>query len=216
MLVFSCKSGKPKSDNFISEGVIEYNTSVINTKHALALYAPSEATLKFKNNNWLIEMSNMNVFNIYYCCNLDKETLSQMINFLDIKNACIDDSILLKQENDKFLLTFKETDKDSTIAGYKCKKVIATKVLEPECSFTVYYTEDIGAENSNNLTPYKQLKGMLMDYRIMRLGVEMRFIASKVKKEEIKDSDFEIPSFYKILSREKFDEEFNKLIANLL
>ena len=33
---------------------------------------------------------------------------------------------------------------------------------------------------------------------------------------EVKDLDFEIPSFYKILTRKKFDEEFNKLFADFL
>ncbi len=215
-LLVACDTNKQKSENFISEGIIEYKADVINMAHPLSLYAPSDATLKLKNNNWVMEMSKMGFFNIYYCCNLGKGTLTQMIKCLDIKNACIDDTIGLKTENDNYLLTFKHTDKDSVIAGYKCKKVIATKVLEPQTSFAVYYTEDIGPENGNELTPYKALKGMPMDYRIMRLGLEMRFIATSVKKQEIKDADFEVPSFYKILTREKFDDEFNKLFADFL
>lgn len=214
MLNSSC--GNPKPENYVSEGVIEYKADVINTAHPLALYAPSEATVKLKNNNWIVEMNKMGFFNIYYNCNVDRGTITQMIKCLDIKNACVDSTAELTKENDKFLLSFKETNKDTTIAGYNCKQVIATKVSEPQTSFNVYYTKDIGTEEVNKLTPYKEIKGMLMDYRIMRLGVEMRFIATKVKSKEINDTDFEIPSFYKILSRAKFDEEFNNLFADFL
>lgn len=139
-----------------------------------------------------------------------------MIKFLDFKNACIDSALALKTENDKYLLSFKDTKTDTVIAGYHCKKTIATKLSAPNESFAVYYTPDIGGEEVNKLTPYKNIKGMLMDYRITRLGVEMRFIAKKVTGKEIKDTEFEIPDFYKIISRTAFDEEFNKLFADLM
>ncbi len=213
VLLSSC-GGKSKSENFISEGIVEYKTDVINTDHPLATFAPSTATAKLKNNKWIVEMSTMGLFNVYFCCDLDKGTLTEMIKYMDIKNACIENDSTLKEENDKYQLTFKETKETKEIAGFKCKKVIATKVLDPKCTFDVFYTEDIGPETGNALTPYKALKGMPMDYRIMRLGLEMHFIATSVKKEEIKDTDFEIPSFYKILTRKEFDTDFNKLFAD--
>lgn len=205
-----------KSDKTISEGVIEYKTDVINTDHPLTLYAPTSATLKLKGNKWIIEMSKLGFFNVGFLCNLNDNTLSQMIKCLDIKNACVDSVAELKKENDQYLLNFKFTSDTKIIAGYTCKKVIATKVSEPEKSFDVYYTEEIGTENSNALTPYKSIKGMLMDYQIMRLGLEMRFIATQVKKEEINDAELEIPQIFNKLTRQKFDEEFNLLFADFL
>jgi hypothetical protein len=121
---------------------------------------------------------------------------------------------MLIYENNKYKLTFKETNETKMIAGYKCKKVIATKVSDPSVTFDVYYTPDIGSENSNELTPYKELKGMPLDYRVLRLGLEMHFVATCVKSEEIKDSDFDVPSYYKILNRPEFDKEFNRLFAD--
>lgn len=211
---FSFCGGKSKSENSFEEGVIEYKTDVINSEHPLASFAPTTATAKLKANKWIIEMSTMGLFNVYFSCDLDKGTLTEMIKYMDIKNACIENDSTLKEENDKYQLTFKETSDTKVIAGFKCKKVIATKVLDPKCSFDVYYTEDIGPENENSLTPYKSLKGMLMDYRIMRLGLEMHFVATSAKKEEVKDAEFEIPSFFKILTRKEFDDEFNKLFAD--
>ena len=206
--------GPKKAENAISEGVIDYKTEVINTSHPLASFAPSTATAKIKENKWILEMSAMGFFNVYFSCDINKGTLTEMIKYLDIKNACVENDSMLKEENNNYLLTFKETKETKMIAGFKCKKVIATKVSAPATTFEVYYTPDIGVENSNALTPYKELKGMLMDYRIVRLGIEMHFIATGAKKDEIKDSDFEIPSNFKIFTRKEFDAEFDRLFAD--
>ena len=213
IIIFTCVccGGPKKAENFISEGIIEYKTEVINISHPLASYAPSAATAKIKENKWIIEMSAMGFFNVYFSCDIDKGSLTEMIKYLDIKNACIENDSMLKEENSKYLLTFKETKETKMIAGFKCKKVIATKVASPATTFEVYYTPDIGTENSNALTPYKELKGMLMDYRIVRLGIEMHFIATTAKKDEIKDTDFEIPPNFKIFTRKEFDDKFNRL-----
>ncbi len=213
LICFSC-GGSRKSENVITEGVIEYKASVINENHPLASFAPSSASVKIKNDKWILEMSTMGIFNIYFSCNLENKTLSQMIKYMDIKNACIENDSMLIEENNKYKLTFKETNETKMIAGYKCKKVIATKASDPSVVFDVYYTPDIGSENSNELTPYKELKGMPLDYRVLRLGLEMHFVATSVKGEEIKDSDFDVPSYYKILNRPEFDKEFNRLFAD--
>lgn len=212
--LFFLSCGSKKSEHAITEGIVDYKTDVINTEHPLSSFAPSNATVKIKQNKWLVEMSTMGLFNVYFCCDLDKLTLTEMIKYMDIKNACIENDSTLKDENDKYKLTFKETKETKEIAGFKCKKVVATKVLDPKCSFDVYYTEDIGPENGNALTPYKKLKGTLMDYRIMRLGLEMHFVATSAKKTVVNDSDFEIPSYFKILTRKEFDDEFNTLFAD--
>ena len=209
----SC-GGSHKAENAFTEGTVEYKADVINCKHPLASFAPSSATVKIKDDKWLLEMSTMGIFNIYFSCNLTHKTLAQMIKYMDIKNACVETDSMLTEENNKFKLTFKETNVTKMIAGFKCKKVIATKVSDPTQVFDMFYTEDIGPANGNALTPYKEIKGMMMDYRIMRLGLEMHFIATSAKSGEIKDSDFEIPSYYKILTRPEFDVEFNRLFAD--
>lgn len=210
---FSC-GGSHKSENAFTEGIVEYKADVINTTHPLASFAPSTATVKLKNDKWVLEMSTMGIFNMFFTCNLANNTLVQMIKYMDIKNACIENDSMLAEENSKYKLTFKETKETKVIAGFKCKKVIATKVSDPSVVFDIYYTEDIGPENGNALTPYKEIKGMPMDYRIMRLGLEMHFVATSAKSEEIKDVDFDIPSYYKILTRPEFDKEFNRLFAD--
>lgn len=212
--MFFSSCGNKKAENAITEGIIDYKTDVINDKHPLASFAPSSACVKIKDNRWMVEMSTMGLFNVYFSCDLDKATLTEMIKYMDIKIACIENDSMLKEENNKYLLTFKETNETKEIAGYKCKKAIATKVSNPSESFDIYYTTDIGPENSNAHTPYKSIKGTLMDYRIVRLGLEMHFVAKSAKIAEVKDEDFDVPSNFKTVSRKEFDAEFDKLFAD--
>jgi hypothetical protein len=52
---------------------------------------------------------------------------------------------------------------------------------------------------------------MLMQYRLKKLGLEMCFTATAVKKEEIKEEDFEVPAFYKIVTRTEMEKLFEDI-----
>lgn len=205
-----------KSKNAITEGIIEYDAKVLNESHLLAPFAPSKATVKLKNEKWLLEMSSFGIFDISFICNLNDHTLTQMVKYMDFQNACTDDTIALLPENDEYKLTFQETNDTKMIAGYKCKRLIAKKVSNPAVVFDVYYAPDIATEECNQLTPYKGIKGMLMDYRMVRIGLELHFKATSVKKATIEDKDFEIPENFTLLTRPEFNEKFTHLLNNLL
>ena len=208
--LWSC-GGSNKSENALTEGVIEYNAEVVDQSHPMAGLAPGSATVKFKNNRLQVEMSTMGIFNTIFISDPGKKTLTQMVKFMDIKNACIQTEADLVQENKDYELKLEEVKGNKKIAGYNCKKVKATYVNNPSESFDVYYTDELGLDSINNIGPYKQLKGMLMQYRLKKLGLEMCFTATAVKKEEIKDDIFEIPAFYKIVTRPEMEKLFEDI-----
>lgn len=208
MLLFtSCKGGK-KTENALAEGVIEYNASVVDEGHPMAGLAPSTATVKFKGNKYELEMSTMGIFNTMFVSDPSKKTLTQMVKFMDIKNACIQKESDLAPENKAYELKFEESKDTKKIAGYKCKKMKATLVHDPSVSFDIYYTDELGSDSINHLSPYKPVKGMLMQYRLKKLGLEMCFTATAVKKEEVRDETFEVPSYYKIVNRAEMEQLF--------
>ena len=208
--LWSC-GGSKKSENALTEGVIEYNAEVVDQSHPMAGLAPGSATVKFKDNRLQVEMSTMGIFNTIFISDPGKKTLTQMVKFMDIKNACIQTEADLVQENKDYELKLEEVKGTKKIAGYNCKKVKATYVNNPSESFDVYYTDELGLDSINNIGPYKQLKGMLMQYRLKKLGLEMCFTATAVKKEEIKDDVFEIPAFYKIVTRPEMEKLFEDI-----
>jgi GLPGLI family protein len=206
----SCSDSK-RSENALTEGVIEYNAEVVDQSHPMAGLAPGSATVKFKDNRLQVEMSTMGIFNTVFISDPSKKTLTQMVKFMDIKNACIQTETDLDQEYKDYALKLEETKETKKIAGYNCKKIKATYVNNPSESFDVYYTTDLGLDSINHIGPYKHIKGMLMQYRLRKLGLEMCFTASVVKKEEIKDDEFEVPAFYKIVTRPEMEKLFEDI-----
>ncbi len=203
----SCGGDKPKVENSLTEGVIQYKADVVDATHPMAGLAPGEATVKFKNNNLMVELSVMGVLNTRFVSMPSNGTLSQMVKFLDIKSACIETREDLCKDKE-YELKFEETKDTKKIAGYLCKRVKTSFVNDPTVTFDTYYTSDLGLDSINNVGPYKQLKGMLMQYRLKKLGLEMCFTATSVKEEEINDTEFEIPTYYKIITRPEMDKLF--------
>ncbi len=205
-LFLTACTGEPPT--FISEGVIEYDADVIDETHPMATLAPGSMLLKFKNNTYIAEMSTMGFFTTHFLADPKKKTLIEMVKVLDVKNAYIEDEKALAIENADYKLNFTHTKETKVIAGYLCKKVIASKVSDPADKFEVYYTEGLNVENANFANPYASLKGMLMEYRLKKFGLEMSFKAKSVKKEDVPDAEFELPPYYKIVTKEEMDTFF--------
>ena len=199
MFLTSC-NGVETTKSSLVEGSIDYNVEVINLDHPMAGMAPGSATVKFKNNKLQVEMSAMGIFTTIFISDPDRHTLTQMVSFMDIKSACVQNEKDLNKEFKSYELNFEETDETKEIAGYKCKKMVANFIGNPKEVFDVYYTEELGLEALNHIGPYHKIKGMLMEYRIKKFGLELRLTATSVKKEVIKDEVFEVPSYFKMVT----------------
>jgi hypothetical protein len=184
---------------------------VVDDNHPLAGLAPSSATMKFKKHKFIMEMSTMGMFNTMFICDLHSKTLTQMVKFMDVKQACIESEKDILTDNSSYNLKIEETKETKMIAGYKCHKVKVTMANDPSVTFDVYYTKDMGDENVNDLSPYKGIKGMLMQYRLKKMGLEMQFVAKSVKKADIPDNTFDVPAYFKIVSKEEMKKFFDGL-----
>ncbi len=201
---------KAHNDKIFDEGIIEYDAKVVDENHPWAGMAPSVATMKFKGDKFIFEMSTMGMFNTMFICDQTNKTLTQMVKFLDIKQACIENENAITKENLNYKIKYVESKETKMIAGYKCNKLMVTMVDDPSVTFEAYYTKDMGSENMNQLSPYIGVKGMLMQYRLKKMGLEMQFTAKSVKKAEIPDNTFEIPAYFKIVSKEEIEKIFNQ------
>lgn len=134
-----------------------------------------------------------------------------MVKFMDVKQACIESEKDIREENKKYKLKLEETTETKVIAGYKCTKVKVTMEEDPTVVFEAYYTKEMGMEAVNSLSPYVGIKGMLMQYRLKKMGMEMQFTAKSVKKADIADNTFEIPAYFKIVSRTEMQKFFDGL-----
>lgn len=208
LITASCNYTNPK---YIDEGVIEYDAKVVDEDHPMAGLAPGKMTVRFKKNMFAAEMSTMGVFTTTFIANPIKKQLIQLVKVFEIKQASIDDEKAIQAENETYKLNFKETKDTKEIAGYKCKKVIATMADDPSIQFDVYYTEELNVSAPNFSNPYAKIKGMLMEYRLKKFGLEMTFTAIGVKKEEVPDETFELPAYYKVISKQEMDDFFKSI-----
>ncbi|MGZ4036997.1 MAG: DUF4412 domain-containing protein, partial [Bacteroidia bacterium] len=160
LLIVCCSFCSGSKDKVVDEGVIEYDTKAVDENHPWAGMAPTKATLRFKKDKFIMEMSTMGMFNTMFLCDLNARTLTQMVKFLDIKQAHIETEKDILADNDAYPLKIEETSETKQIAGYKCHKVNITMVNDPKVSFEAWYTKEMDLANVNELSPYKGIKGM--------------------------------------------------------
>ncbi len=201
---------RTSNDKILNEGIIEFDVTAVDPNHPWAGMIPSTATLKFKDDKFLIEMSTMGMFTTIFICNQSSKTLTQMVKFLDIKQACIETEKDITKENLGYKIKWEESKETKVIAGYKCKKINVTMVDDPSVKYEAYYTTEMGAENVNDLSPYNGVKGMLMQYRLKKMGLELQFTAKSVKKAEVTDNIFEIPAYFKIVDKSEIEKIFQQ------
>lgn len=205
---FSCKNGGIGSKN---EGEIVFDTKGVDETHPLYGLAPSSATLKFKEDKFSIEMSTMGMFNTAIIGDNKSKTLTQTVKFMDINQACVENEKEILDDNKDYELKIEETKDTKKIAGLKCHKIKVTKVNEPNVTFDAWYTKDLGNEDCNALTPYAQVKGMLLDYRVKKMGLEMHFCAKKINNVAVDESTFEVPKNMKLVSGAEMRKFFDNL-----
>ena len=209
-LLFSfCKGTDKASDK--NEGTLEFETKGVDEKHPFYGLAPSSATLKFKCDQFIMEMSTMGMFNTSIIGDLKAKTVAQTVKFMNIKQACVENEKDIALDNKDYEIKTEETKETKKIAGLKCHKVKVTMVNNPAVTFDIWYTKELGMENCNLLNPYHDVKGMLMDYRAKKMGMEMHFVAKSYKNNEIPESLFEIPASLKIISKDEMKKFFDDL-----
>ena len=195
--IISCN---PIKNSNTQEGIIEFDTKGVDENHPLYSLAPNSASLKFKNEKFTLEMSVMGLFNTSIIGNIKTKTLVQTVKFMNINQACIENEADITKSNLDYPIKILETNETKEILGLKCYKAKVTKLNLPSETFDVWYTKELGVENCNNLTVYAPIKGMLLDYRIQKMGMELHFKASSYKPEKLTDNIFEIPASMKIIS----------------
>jgi hypothetical protein len=207
-LVSECNSESKAGRN---EGLIEFSTRAVDQTHPLYGFAPDAATLKYKGEKFVIEMSTMGMFNYSIIGDNKARTLAQTVKFMNLKQACIENEKDLKEDNADYALNIEETTETKEIIGLKCYRVNVSKVSDPTQKWVAWYTRELGMENCNSLTPYAPVKGILLDYRIKKMGMEMHFLAKSAKDVKIPDNTFNIPATMKIIPKEEMEKFFHDL-----
>tara|TARA_B110000046_G_scaffold34410_1_gene37248 strand:+ start:16921 stop:17637 length:717 start_codon:yes stop_codon:yes gene_type:complete len=206
--------------NGITEGKIEYDISYpnISDDNFMLDLMPKNMSITFVDNNYRSDIvAGMGIFQTSIICNKDNDKLIHSIKMLRTKYA----SELSKEDFKKFNPEFNEvevslTDEMKEIAGYNCKSADIKVLGDSVWTFKVYYTDEINIVNVNGHTPFKPIKGVLMEYQLLSNNILMKLSATEVIQEDVDISVISLEEDYQMVEPDKLKMEFEKLFANII
>lgn len=209
LLISSCSGDSGK---VADEGVIEFTASVVDQANPMASLAPSKMIIRFKNNKSCAEMSaGMGLFSTSFISDPEKKTLTQLVKLLNKKLSLVQNEADIAKENANYKFDLTPLKGVKTIAGYKCQSAHVKMHDDFETEFDIFYTTELKIKNPNFANPFHMIDGVLMEYQMKKFGLEMKFTAKTVKKEDVDDSVFELPEDYKPISAEDMNILFESL-----
>lgn len=170
---------------------------------------PSEMKLHFKKDRTYGELSaGMGMFTTALVSFPDQKILTQTVKVMNKKFMHTSDlNAVEKLIGGQPKMKIEFVNETKVIAGYTCRKAIIT-IPETQEKSEVYYTRDIKVKTPNWFMPYREIDGVLMEYKVKQYDVEMKFTAKSVTKDPVDDKLFEIPNDYKKISQKEMDEMF--------
>jgi len=198
----------------IDKGVIEYDITYPNPSEVTMSMdlMPQTLTYRFNEHNTCSEISaGMGALKTIVLTNFEKKKIIQTLNLLGKKykvefdKADIDSMFQAEQS-----IKFETTEDTKKIAGYDCYKVkCSTKDTNGELiNYELYYTKAIKAPHVNWFNIYKEIDGMLMQYRVKRYGITMNFTAKTVSPDGADDAVFKLEGDYKDIPAAEMDGYF--------
>jgi hypothetical protein len=209
LFISSCGGDSGKA---VDEGTIEYAASVVDQANPMASLAPSKMIMKFKDNKACAEMSaGMGLFSTTFISDPEKKTLTQLVKLLNKKLSLVLNATEIQKENEAFKFELTPTKQTKLIAGYNCQSAHVKMLDEFQTEFDIYYTNELKIDSPNFANPFHMIEGVLMEYQMKKFGLEMKFTAKSVKKEDIDDAAFDLPAEYKPVSAEEMNTLFEQL-----
>jgi GLPGLI family protein len=212
-LFVSC--GNKDSQNVITSGRIDYQITYLNddidkkTRNIL----PSKMKLSFNekeatnNIEGFMGMYKLNAFTNFHTrkCSTILKVFDQHYLFRgnrDEQMCCFDTM------DDMEIIETGETKK---IAGFECHKAIV-KLPSNNETFEIYYTDEISLRHPNATNPYSKVKGVLMEFQLKLMHLNMRFTAESYRDL---DASSLVPSANqnsKLVSRSQMTQILDKLL----
>lgn len=210
--IIGVSSCKEMNEKFISEGEIEYSAKVIGQNNPMATMAPNKMIVHFKSGKSCAEMSaGFGLFSTSFISDPTNKTVTQLVKILNKKFLSVQDQKSIDKENAAYSYRLVPTKEKKIIAGYNCSKVQVFPNDSSIAPFDVYYTDELDIEDPNFANPFKEIKGVLMEYQLKKFGLEMRFTAKSVRKEKEEDKCFQVPPDYKPVSEKEMKRIFDDL-----
>jgi hypothetical protein len=197
------------SQNKIKQGVVSFDITYINTsgRNIPIQLLPKTMLLKFNSRyaSYTLE-DRLGLFSISNIVDLKKCSHLTLIKVFDKKYAYRgtrkETSILFSSAS---VYDIKPTTDTLRIAGFLCKKSVVSDTLNHKV-FNIYSTLYTVLDTPNVNTPYEHVDGMLLDFLLKLKNIDMKLLAKKIEEKNIVDTEFGIPSDYKLITKKQMED----------
>lgn len=193
----------------ISEGIIEYEVTYpeLDSNNIMLEMLPDLMVMKFKKNKYKSELKTAaGIIEMSVLADGSTHTMYNLVKIFSDRYVLKMNQAQARKMTD-VLPPFRTEflDEWETIADAKCQKVLLDFGTAKEESYLFYQTSEIALEDPNWCTPFNEIKGVLLDYRIENYNMHMRLKAIRIIPKEIDDSEFVVGEEYEELTAQEFD-----------
>ena len=209
MTVISC-SEEGAFQKHITEGVIEYDVTYpeLDSDNLMLEMLPSEMKMTFKEDKFKSQLkTGAGIVEMTVIANGEQKILHNMGKlFSDRYVLTLDEKAAHKFTNVIPPFQVKYVDGVDTIAQAVCKRILIDFGAAKNESYIFAYTDEIALKSPNWCTPYNEIEGVLLDYRVENYGMNMRLRATRISSKEVDDAEFIVDDRYQSLSLSEFND----------
>ncbi len=194
-----CKNGKNNAATAtIDAGVVTFSIEAPQQSKEMGMMAgmlPKEATLYFDHDKAAIEVSMMGMMTMRMITDGNARTQTMLVSAMGGKQATIASETDLKPKLDSLNTTLEETTETKEILGIKTTKFILRDTLKNITS-SIYVAKDAPLGNIYWSLPFKNLKGLVLQYEAEIEGNKLLLTAKKIEAKTPENKEFIIPEGY--------------------
>ena len=107
-------------------------------------------------------------------------------------------------------LGVKVTDETATIAGFVCKKAVVSKKGKDGSSINidVFFADDLDVSRFKFSNNFPEISGLPLEFTMKNGPMSFKLKARSIKKENIAETEFTIPTDYKVVTMEELQGMF--------
>ncbi len=214
-LIFSaCLQQQPATKN---QGTISYAIAYpedVQNK-GYASFLPNKMVTTFKNNNYKVSIKGeLSLYSLDYISRADGDSTTTLFRVFDKRmfhhHEIGEHLFLFEKHGDTTVEFIKSQSKE--IAGIQCQKAVVHFKDSDIPHITVYYSEDIKFNRPKENSPFDDIPGALLEFRLPYKGLDLTFTAKKVELKKINDKAFMTPENYTPSDRGEIAELVSALI----
>lgn len=201
----------------VDEGILVYGITYVEAEKAskpVIDLLPDEMRQIFKDSSSKSMIEGfMGMFLTAYISNQEKKSNSLIFKVFADKHYCetaFDESALGFDPVEGVRVEL--MDDETELLGLNVSKA---RIFSHDSSFNdfeILYTKDIAIANPNWNNPYKEIDGVLLDFRVKMKGITMFIKLKEVLNQEVDPVEFVVPEGYKKV----IPDSLNAIIENLM